>query len=205
MYTEAINHDPAITFFQSGSQIAGRPSMGAWVSYGLGSENRDLPAFVAMSSHTGGQPLYDRLWGSGFLPGRFQGVKFRSTGNPILDINNPAGVDRDTRRKMLDFTNKMNAIKREETGDPQIDTRIAQYELAYRMQMSVPELTDVSDESKHTFRDVRGASSQAGQLCLQLPVGPSPGGTRRAVYSALSSRLGSSRQLAEIACAVIVR
>ncbi len=151
MYTEAINHDPAITFLQSGSQIAGRPSMGAWVSYGLGSENRDLPTFVAMSSHTGGQPLYDRLWGSGFLPGRYQGVKFRSTGNPILDINNPAGVDRETRRKMLDFTNKLNVIKQEETGDPEINTRIAQYELAYRMQMSVPQLTDVSDEPKQTF------------------------------------------------------
>ena len=151
MFTEAINHDPAITFLQSGSQIAGRPSMGAWVSYGLGSENRDLPAFVAMSSHTGGQPLYDRLWGSGFLPGRYQGVKFRSTGDPILDINNPAGIDRETRRKMLDFTNKLNAMKREEIGDPEINTRIAQYELAYRMQMSVPKLTDVSDEPNQTF------------------------------------------------------
>ena len=152
MHTDAINHDPAITFFQTGATQPGRPSIGAWMSYGLGTENSNLPAFVAMSSRGrggGGQPLYDRLWGAGFLPGRFQGVKFRNTGEPILDIGNPSGVDRDMRRRMLDATSRLNALKSEEIGDPEINTRIAQYELAYRMQASVPDLVDTSSEPKH--------------------------------------------------------
>lgn len=155
LHTDAINHDPAITFFQTGSQIPGRPSVGAWMSYGLGSENADLPAFVAMSSNgsaKAGQPLYDRLWGAGFLPGRHQGVKFRNGGEPILDILNPPGVDRDMRRTMLDAVNRLNEMKHRETGDPEIQTRIAQYELAYRLQMTVPELADLSTEPKQTFR-----------------------------------------------------
>ena len=151
MHTTAINHDPAITFFQTGAQLAGRPSMGAWLSYGLGSGNKDLPAFVAMVSGSGGQPLYDRLWGSGFLPTRYQGVKFRSVGDPVLYLSNPKGVDRKTRRRMLDDLAKLNQLKLKETGDPEIGTRISQYELAYRMQTSVPELTDISKESKSTF------------------------------------------------------
>ena len=152
MYTEAINHDPAITFFQTGSTIPGRPSIGSWMTYGLGAENADLPSFVAMTSRgsaKAGQPLYDRLWGSGFLPARYQGVKFRGQGAPVLDINNPPGVDAETRRKMLDFVGKLNELKHEEVGDPEIQTRIAQYELAYRMQTSVPELLDLSDEPQH--------------------------------------------------------
>jgi hypothetical protein len=155
MHTEAINHDPAVTFFQTGAQLAGRPSMGSWVSYGLGSDNTDLPAFVAMVSIGTGnpndQPLYDRLWGSGFLPTRYQGVKFRSVGEPVLYLSNPEGLDRATRRRMLDDLAKLNQLKLEEAGDPEIATRIAQYELAYRMQTSVPELTDVSKEPKHVF------------------------------------------------------
>ena len=159
MYTEAINHDPAITFFQTGAQLAGRPSAGAWVSYGLGTENDDLPAFVAMVSSRTGQPLYDRLWGSGFLPTQYQGVKFRSAGDPVLYLSDPPGMGGAARRRFLDDLAKLNQIKLEEVGDSEIATRIAQYELAYRMQSSVPELTDVSDEPQSTF-DLYGADAQ---------------------------------------------
>ncbi len=155
MHTEAINHDPAITFFQSGAQLAGRPSMGAWLAYGLGSENRDLPAFVVMISQGSGnpadQPLYDRLWGSGFLPSQYQGVKFRSTGDPVLFLSNPAGIDPATRRRMLDDLARLNQLRLEQSGDPEIRTRIAQYELAFRMQTAVPELTDISREPRHVL------------------------------------------------------
>jgi hypothetical protein len=154
MHTEVINHDPGITFFQTGFQIAGRPSMGSWLSYGLGSENQDLPAFVVMVSQgTGrpGQPLHDRLWGSGFLPTHYQGVKFRSGKDPVLFLSNPPGIDGPTRRRFLDDLEKLNQKKSEEFGDPEIVTRIAQYEMAYRMQSSVPELTDVSNEPDRTF------------------------------------------------------
>ena len=154
MHTEAINHDPAVTFFQTGAQLAGRPSIGAWISYGLGSENRDLPGFVVMvSSGSGrnGQPLYDRLWGSGFLPTRYQGVKFRSTGDPVLFLSDPRGIDRAARRQFLDDLGKINTIKHEDFGDPEILTRVSQYEMAFRMQASVPELTDLSKEPESTF------------------------------------------------------
>ncbi len=173
MYTEAINHDPAITFFQTGSQIAGRPSIGAWLSYGLGSMNKDLPDFVAMlslgSGRPGGQPLYDRLWGSGFLPTVHQGVKFRGVGDPVLYINDPKGMDRSMRRRMLDDVNALNQQQFEEFGDPEIATRIVQYELAYRMQSSVPELTQLDDEPEQTFEaygpDSRRKGSYA-QNCI---------------------------------------
>ena len=151
MHTTAINHDPAITFFQTGFQLAGRPSIGSWLSYGLGSDNENLPAFVAMVSGSGGQPLYDRLWGSGFLPSRYQGVKFRGVGDPVLYLSNPQGVDQTTRRRMLDDLSQLNKLRFEEVGDPEINTRISQYEMAYRMQTSIPELTDLSDEPAHTF------------------------------------------------------
>lgn len=154
LHTQAINHDPAVTFFQTGAQLAGRPSMGAWVSYGLGSINQDLPTFVAMisqSSGKAGQPLYDRLWGSGFLPTRYQGVKFRSVGDPVLYLSNPAGVSATSRRQLLDDLAELNRLSLNEYGDPEIATRIAQYELAYRMQTSVPELTDVASEPEKTF------------------------------------------------------
>jgi hypothetical protein len=163
MHTEAINHDPAITFFQTGAQLAGRPSIGAWLSYGLGSDNQDLPAFVAMVSQGSGnpndQPLYDRLWGSGFLPTQYQGVKFRSVGDPVLYLFNPSGLDGTTRRRMLDDLAKLNQIQFDEFGDPEIVTRIAQYEMAYRMQTSVPELTDVSNEPEYIL-DMYGADSR---------------------------------------------
>lgn len=152
MHTEAINHDPAITFFQTGFQLAGRPSIGAWLSYGLGSENENLPAFVAMISNRGGQPLYDRLWGAGFLPSRHQGVRFRSGRDPVLYLHNPDGVSRALRRKSLDYLSALNHMRHAEFGDPEILTRIAQYEMAYRMQTAVPELTDVSAEPEGTFK-----------------------------------------------------
>jgi hypothetical protein len=168
MHTDAINHDPAITFFQTGSQIPGRPSIGSWMTYGLGSENANLPGFVAMTSRgsaKAGQPLYDRLWGSGFLPAKYQGVKFRGQGDPVLDINNPPGVDPDTRRQMLDAVGKLNELKHTDVGDPEIQTRIAQYELAFRMQTSVPELLDLSDEPEHIMQmygqDVRKSGEYA--------------------------------------------
>jgi len=151
MHTEAINHDPAITLMQTGSQLAGRPSMGAWLSYGLGSQNSELPAFVAMISGTGDQPLYDRLWGSGFLPTRYAGVKFRPQGDPVLFLSDPPGMSRQLRRGFLDDLAALNEIKLQEVGDPEITTRIAQYEMAFRMQTSVPELTDISGEPASTF------------------------------------------------------
>jgi len=151
MHTEAINHDPAITFFQTGFQIAGRPSVGAWLSYGLGSLNENLPAFVAMTSYTGGQPLYDRLWGAGFLPSKHQGVKFGAGKDPVLYLNNPDGMSSAVRRKTLDHIAAMNEMKFDDYGDPEIEARIAQYEMAFRMQTSVPELTDVSNEPESTF------------------------------------------------------
>ena len=154
LHTEAINHDPAVTFIQTGAQIAGRPSIGAWLAYGIGCETEDLPAFVVMISPgkgTGGQPLYDRLWGSGFLPSRYQGVKFRSVGDPVLYLSNPSGFDSGNRRRFLDALDKLNQMNADSFGDPEIATRIAQYEMAFRMQTSVPELTDLSKESAHTF------------------------------------------------------
>ena len=152
MHTDAINHDPAVTFLQTGAQIAGRPSVGAWLSYGLGSESSDLPSFVVMVTQgTGGQPLYDRLWGSGFLPTRYQGVKFRSVGDPVLYLSDPAGFSRDQRRSFLDALAQLNRKQYEEYGDPEIVTRIAQYEMAFRMQSSVPDLTDLSGEPESVF------------------------------------------------------
>jgi uncharacterized protein DUF1501 len=152
MNTDAINHDPAITFFQTGFQLAGRPSIGAWLSYGLGSENKDLPAFVVMvSTGISDQPLYDRLWGSGFLPTRYQGVKLRSGGDPVLYLSNPEGIDDGARRRFVEDLGKVNQLSLEEFGDPEIATRIAQYEMAYRMQSSVPDLTDLSKEPERVF------------------------------------------------------
>ena len=153
--TDAINHDPAITFIQSGFQQPGRPSMGSWVSYGLGSANRDLPGFVVLISQGSNlnqsQPLFSRLWGSGFLPSRYQGVKFRSSDDPVLYLSNPRGIDSSTRRSMLDAVAEINRLRSQEFGDPEIETRIAQYEMAYRMQTSVPELMDLSGEPEHVF------------------------------------------------------
>ncbi|MEL6864632.1 MAG: DUF1501 domain-containing protein, partial [Bacteroidota bacterium] len=153
MYTEAINHDPAVTFIQTGSQHAGRPSIGSWLSYGLGSDNQDLPAFVVLISRgkEGGQPLYSRLWGNGFLPSIHQGVQFRSGKDPVLYLNNPDGIDPTNRRRMLDYLQKMQEQQLEQWGDPEIATRIAQYEMAYRMQSSVPDTMSLDDEPDYIF------------------------------------------------------
>jgi hypothetical protein len=155
VHTEAINHDPAITFVQTGAQLAGRPSLGAWVAYGLGSPAKDLPAFVVLLSQGSGnptdQPLYDRLWGSGFLPSRYQGVKFRSQGDPVLYLANPDGVSAQGQRRLLDDLAELNALKQAAVGDPEIATRTAQYEMAFRMQASVPDLVDLSQEPASTF------------------------------------------------------
>lgn len=155
MQTEAINHDPAITFIQTGSQLPGRPSMGAWVSYGIGSPNEDLPAFVVLhsrwSSKAASQALFSRLWGSGFLPTRHQGVALRSSGDPVLYLSNPAGVDAAGRRRMLDALAQLNQKRQAAVGDPEIVARIAQYEMAFRMQTSVPELIDTAQEPQHVL------------------------------------------------------
>jgi hypothetical protein len=155
LHTEAINHDPAITFIQTGSEIPGRPSMGAWMSYGIGSPNQDLPAFVVLHSRLANgsqsQALFARLWGSGFLPTVHQGVSLRSAGDPVLYLSNPPGVDAATRRRMLDGLAALNQQRFGEKGDPEIQARIAQYEMAFRMQTSVPELTDTSGELQHVL------------------------------------------------------
>ena len=166
MQTQAINHDPAITFFQTGFQQAGRPSMGAWVSYGLGSENENLPAYVVMISEGSGkrdsQALYGRLWGNGFLPSAHQGVKLRSKGDPVLYLTNPAGIDAAQRQDILKLSNALNSKHFEQMGDPETVARIKQAELAYRMQTSVPDLLDTSDEPKHTFELYGESARQPG-------------------------------------------
>jgi hypothetical protein len=150
--TEAINHDPAITYIQTGSQQPGRPSLGSWLSYGIGSEAQNLPAFIVMISQGSGnktdQPLFSRLWGSGFLPTQHQGIRFHSGSDPVLYLSNPPGIDAASRRRMLDGMKELNELAAQSFGDPEINTRIAQYEMAFRMQTSVPELTDLSKEPK---------------------------------------------------------
>ncbi len=155
VFTEAINHDPAITFIQTGSQQPGRPSFGSWINYGLGSENQNLPAFVVMISQTSGlnvdQPLFSRLWSSGFLPSSYQGVLFRAGVDPVLYLSDPPGIDRATRRSMLDALGKLNRTEAQRTGDPEVEARIDQFEMAFRMQSAVPELTDLSKEPESVF------------------------------------------------------
>jgi len=152
VHTEEINHDPAVTMMQTGFRLGGRPSMGAWISYGIGCETNELPAFCVMISNSGGgQPLYDRLWGSAFLPSRHQGVKFRSSGDPVLFLSNPDGFTAGNRRIFLDALGELNQASSAEFGDPEIAARVAQYEMAFRMQSSVPELTDISKEPASTF------------------------------------------------------
>jgi len=174
MNTEAINHDPAITFIQTGSQLAGRPSIGSWLGYGLGSENKDLPAYVVLTSFGSGrpddQPLYDRLWSAGFLPSKHQGVKFRNKGDAVLYLSNPPGVDADDRRATLNRLSALNGLSHDRLGDPEIQTRIAQYEMAFRMQTSVPDLLDLSMETKKTLEmygpDVSRPGSYAANCLL---------------------------------------
>jgi len=153
MYTEAINHGPGVTFLQTGSQFPGRPSFGAWLDYGLGAENQDLPSFVVLITQgRSGQPLLARLWGNGFLAARHQGVRFRSGGAPVLHLENPAGIDATSRRKMLDRLKELHEIRLAETGDLALETRIAQYELAFRLQTSIPDVTDASKEPDDIFK-----------------------------------------------------
>ncbi|PYV93057.1 MAG: sulfatase [Acidobacteria bacterium] len=172
MRTEAINHDPAVTFFQTGFQLAGRPSIGAWIAYGLGSENQDLPAFVVMVSQGSGssQALADRQWGSGFLPTKYQGVKFRSGSDPVLYLSNPVGYSTVARRRFLDDLARLNHLQLRDYQDPEIATRIAQYEMAFRMQSSVPELADLSKEPESVFEmygpDSRKPGSYAANCIL---------------------------------------
>ncbi len=172
--TEAINHDPAITCIQTGHQQPGRPSLGAWLSYGLGNESKNLPTFIVMISQGSGnktdQPLFSRLWGPGFLPSQHQGVRFRSGKDPVLYLSNPDGVDDPSRRRMLDGLGELNKLAAESFGDPEINTRIAQYEMAYRMQSAVPELTDLSKESRKTLNmygvDDSGKDGGFARNCL---------------------------------------
>lgn len=160
MYTEAINHDPAATFIQTGSQFPGRPSIGAWLSYGLGSDNENLPSFVVLVTKDKlGQPLYSRLWGNGFLPSQHQGVQFRAGKNPVLYLSNPPGVSGESRREQLDYLQRLEQINRQATGDPEILARMAQYEMAFRMQTSVPEIMDTSGEPDYIY-DLYGADSR---------------------------------------------
>ncbi|MBL8208313.1 MAG: DUF1501 domain-containing protein [Blastocatellia bacterium] len=174
MHTDAINHDPAITFIQTGFQQPGRPAMGAWVSYGLGSENQNLPAYIVLLSTAHAintdQPLFSRLWSSGFLPSNYQGVRLRGGSTPVLYLDNPPGVNQTTRRQMLDAVVKLNKLKSESYGDPEIETRISQYEMAYRMQTSVPDLMDLSKESEKTLEmygpEVRKPGSYAANCLL---------------------------------------
>ena len=178
MYSEAINHAPAITFLLTGSEMPGRPSMGAWLSYGLGSGNHDLPTFCAMTSRdreaSCGQIFYEWYWGAGFLPTHHQGVKFRGVGDPVLYLSNPKGIDRGLRKDLLDQLSQLNHLRQMEVGDPEILTRISQYEMAYRMQASVPELADITTEPQHILDmygpDVmeRGTFSQNCLLARRL-------------------------------------
>jgi len=152
MYTEAINHGPGVTFMQTGSQFPGRPSIGSWLSYGLGAESENLPGFVVMTTKgQGGQPLVSRLWGSGFLPGKHDGVRLRPDKDAVLYLNSPDGVSRASRRRMLDSIQELHHMQLAKTSDPVVETRIAQYEMAFRMQASIPEVTDLSDEPEHIF------------------------------------------------------
>ncbi|HVV71637.1 MAG TPA: DUF1501 domain-containing protein [Verrucomicrobiae bacterium] len=152
MYTEAINHDPAITFMQTGSQLSGRPSIGAWLSYGLGTDNENLPSFVVLiTPGKVDQPLYSRLWGSGFLPSEYQGVQFRSGREPVLYLDNPAGISGESRRLMLQRLREIDEFQRQQSGDPALDARIKQYEMAFRLQTSVPEVVDNSKEPESVF------------------------------------------------------
>ena len=172
MYTEQINHDPAITFFQTGHQLPGRPSIGSWLSYGLGSENKNLPAFIVLISKNASkdQPLYARLWGNGFLPSEHQGVQFRSGKDPVLFLKDPEGYDGADRKEMLGYLQQLNEVQNEAWSDPEVNARIAQYEMAYRMQTSVPEVMDTSDETNEVFElygpDSRENGSYAANCIL---------------------------------------
>jgi hypothetical protein len=191
MHTDQINHDPAHTLMNTGTQISGRPSMGAWITYGLGSESENLPGFIVLTSVGGRnpQPISMRQWAAGFLPGRHQGVEFYSSGDPVHYVRNPPGVSRDQQRHTIDAIRDLNQLRQERAPNPEIETRLAQYEMAFRMQASVPELMDIAAPYQGTVR----RAICRWQLRVQLPARTPPGRARRALYPTLSSRLGSSR------------
>ncbi len=172
LYSEAINHDPALTFFQTGNQLPGRPSIGSWISYGLGSDNLNLPTFIVLVSKNAvkDQPLYSRLWGNGFLSSKFQGVQFGSGKDPVLFLNNPDGYDGDDRKEMLVYLSKLNELQNSAYGDPEVEARISQYEMAYRMQTSVPQVMDISREPDEVFEmygpDSRNPGTYAANCIL---------------------------------------
>ncbi|MBM83181.1 MAG: sulfatase [Planctomycetaceae bacterium] len=170
LHTDQINHDPAHTVMNTGTSISGRPSMGAWVTYGLGSESNDLPGFVVLTSKGGRnpQPISTRQWHNGFLPSRFQGVEFRSTGDPVHFVRNPPGIDRQRQREVVDTVSELNRLRNEKVNDPEIETRISQYELAFRMQKSIPELMDFRDEPQHVLDlyGTKGADGSFAANCL---------------------------------------
>ena len=211
MHTNAINHDPAKTFICTGSEIPGKASMGAWLSYGLGSMNRDLPDFIVLTSAywTGGtrnvQALYSRLWGSGFLPSQHQGVAFQTSGDPVLFLSNPRGVDTPVRRRMLDALGQLNRKHFAEIGDPEIQTTIAQQELAFRMQASVPELTDISGESQHVM-DLYGPEvHKNGSFARNCLLARRMVRARRTLRPDLSPRVGSPHDSAEAVAGSVLR
>lgn len=177
VHTDAINHDPACTFVMTGSEIPGKPSLGSWISYGLGSESNDLPAFVVFTptfpKESQAQALFTRMWSSGFLPTKYDGVALRGSGDPVLYVKNPPGVNRDDRRTMLDALGRLNQRNYERLGDPETQTRISQYEMAFRMQSSVPELADCHGESAATLENVWARREDSGELCPQCDHGPS--------------------------------
>ena len=193
MNTDQFNHAPADLMLFTGSPRFGSASMGSWITYGLGSESQDLPGFVVLisggSDPTGGKST----WGSGFLPSVFQGVQCRSSGEPILYVNDPKGMDRDTRRRSLDALKKLNELELSQFGDPETQTRISQYELAYRMQIAVPEVMDISKEPKHV-QEQYGAVPGAGFVRQQLPVWP--GGSSSAACGTCSSSTGAGTSTA---------
>ncbi len=200
MKTEAVNHAPAMTFLLTGAELPGRPSMGAWLSYGLGSENDNLPTYCVMTSRdregSCGQLFYDFYWGSGFLPTKYQGVKFRGGGDLVLYLSNPPGLSSEIRRDLLDGLAKMNALKQQAVGDPEIATRIAQYEMAYRMQTSVPALTDLSTESKATLEMYGPDVTRQGSYAYNCLIARRLAERRRAVHSTDALRLGSASESA---------
>ena len=193
MHTTQFNHAPGQIFMNTGSQVFGRPSMGSWLTYGLGSESRDLPGFVVLLSGENAPDGGKSCWGSGFLPTVYQGVEFRSKGDPVLFVSNPEGVDSGARREAIDLVTGLNQVRRTEAGDPEIDTRIASYEMAYRMQSSVPELTDISSEPE-TIHALYGTAAGQGDVRQQLPAGAASGRARRPLRAALSPRLGHARR-----------
>lgn len=163
VHTEAINHGPGVTFFQTGSQLPGRPSIGSWLSYGLGSQNKNLPSFVVLvTKNKGGQPLQARLWGSGFLSSRFDGVRFRAGKEPVLYLGNPAGISKESRHAMLDALDELHRLQLKQRPDPEIETRIAQYELGFRMQSTIPDVADFSDEPESVFNEYGPDSKNPG-------------------------------------------